>query len=91
MTCIYSWQFKTKKSDLDHSCHDTMQGYEEEFEYIMDANIAAAQGLSRQYMNNRFLALNSLDFASVKFTNLLGHARILEPTFFLRHPYQIKG
>ncbi len=43
-----------KNSHLEHACHDTMQGYEEEFDYIMDANIAAAQGLSRQYMNNRF-------------------------------------
>ena len=32
-----------------------MQSYEEEFDYIMDANIAAAQGLSRQYMNNRLV------------------------------------
>ncbi len=47
--------FNNKKFQLEHACHDTMQGYEEEFDYIMDANIAAAQGLSRQYMHNNRL------------------------------------
>jgi hypothetical protein len=67
VTLVLSYEnytfLKTKNSLLERACHDTMQGYEEEFDYIMDANIAAAQGLSRQYMHNRleifFWARNS--------------------------------
>ena len=69
-----------------------MQSYEEEFDYIMDANIAAAQGLSRQYMNSRYTChldspILSCSFsvtwrsAVVKLTISLQYAALTVPGF----------